>query len=116
MSDRTESLLARTGQRWMVLWGIYGFGTSVILMFAVGPVFARFLGDFLPSVFLGCAVAAVLFIALALLFVRCPRCGLQWVAWSMSNRRLGTETPRTMPWLLTFTSCPRCGLTSKEVR
>jgi hypothetical protein len=48
------------------------------------------------------AIAGVLF---ALRSVRCPRCNLAWVQWSMGHQPAGSW----LRWLLAFSECPGCG-------
>lgn len=111
MSEQSTALIARTGQNRMLLFSVYGFIGAVVLMLATPALLRQLLGYYGIYVFSVSAIVAVACISVAILFVRCPRCGLQWVAWAMSHQRRGLM----MHWLRTFTTCPKCGLNSKEV-
>jgi len=54
-------------------------------------------------------VSGGLLVSVALLYpavsVRCPRCNLAWVQWSMRTQ----PHSRWLHWLLAFEACPRCG-------
>jgi hypothetical protein len=53
------------------------------------------------------AIAAALY---ALRSVRCPKCKITWVQWSMGHQPVGSW----LHWLLAFSECPGCGYVSPD--
>ena len=106
----SKSLLRTTDQmRKLKLAGVLGVVGCALLAVA-----NRRRTELSLLLFASLLVSGGLLLSVAVLYpavsVRCPRCDLAWVQWSMRTQ----PHNRWLHWLLAFVSCPRCGFSSNN--
>ena len=102
-----EPLLVTTGQRSKLARAGYTFfaGLAALCVAKWGLSSLDRAAFLLVAVF-ACAVMSVA-IAYAFIAVRCPKCKLAWVRWSVSHQ----PYTQWLHWLYQFTACPGCAYT-----
>jgi hypothetical protein len=101
----SEPLLRATDQtRKLSLAGVLGIMGCALLVLASWLHTNVSLLVFVQLLVSGGVLLSVAFLYPAV-SVRCPRCNLAWVQWSLRNQ----PHNRWLHWLLAFVSCPRCG-------
>jgi hypothetical protein len=101
-------LLEATGQRKTLARSGYTFFGSLSVFFAAR--WSESLLSFEALLFVASLAAISMAFAVFYAFtrVRCPKCQLAWVRWSVANQ----SHTRWLHWLYEFTSCPKCGHTT----
>lgn len=97
-------LLEATGQRAaLARSGYIFFGSLLVFLTARWSEWLPFEAMLVVATLATFAMLFAVFYAFAR--VRCPKCGLAWVRWSVANQ----PHTRWLHWLYEFTSCPKCG-------
>ena len=103
--EGTQSLLVATGQqRRLRSAGIWLFvGLAITYAARLDAVAAIHPFAVLVIAALGASVAMISAL-FAVYSIRCPKCGLPWLRWSLGHRPAGDW----LHWLYRFEECPQC--------
>lgn len=103
--DGTPPLLIATGQHRRLRFGGYAFFAGFILIYAARTDVIEQLHPFALFVVAAAGtLLATIGALLAIYTIRCPKCGLPWLRWSLGHRPAGDW----LHWLYRFEECPQC--------
>lgn len=104
--DLMNRPLLINSQRWKLWAG--GAGAVVVLLVLFAAEWLSGLSLQPRYVAAALALVGTGALSVAALFVRCPSCGLNLVAWAISKKSAGTW----LSWLVSTETCPCCGYRS----
>ena len=103
--DPAPSLLSATNQERALRNAGIGFFLGIAIAYLAREPFVAELHPYaLYVVAISGALVAVASALTALYFIRCPKCGLAWLRWSIRHRPLGDW----LNWMYRFSECPVC--------
>jgi hypothetical protein len=105
------TLLRATGQQRMLYVAAALFLCVAAASWAAKMVWLSSDSDAAFLVFIGCLALALGGAFYAARAIRCPRCGLKWLFWSVSTQRYS----QWLHSLLELGVCPQCGLSAGQV-
>jgi hypothetical protein len=101
----TLSLLRATGQQRKLSRAGYVFFAGFALVTAPQWLPMHLSGKLFMALLTAGGVAMLSAAGYALYAIKCPRCDLAWVRWSIGHQSVNNW----LHWLFEFTQCPKCG-------